>query len=76
MTFLNITIQRMEKNVTDNLLNQKSLERIAETKFHDPDIKLTELTTIVNQLKHEVDAVHTPRSSSDDDDDTSLPTTT
>ncbi|KAE8801699.1 nucleolysin tiar [Hordeum vulgare] len=76
MVFLISTIQGMEKNITDILLNQKSLERIIETKFHELDIKVIELITTVNQLKHEVDVVHTPSSSCGDDDDTSIPTTT
>ncbi|KAE8811123.1 hypothetical protein D1007_12118 [Hordeum vulgare] len=76
MAFLISTIEGMEKNITDILLNQKSLERIVETKFHDLDIKVTELTTIVNQLKHEFDVLHTPSSRSGDDKDMSLPTTT
>ncbi|KAE8786614.1 40S ribosomal protein S5-1 [Hordeum vulgare] len=56
----------MENNIGDILLNQKSLERIVETKFHDMVIKVTELTTTVNQLKREVDAVPLPSSSDDD----------
>ncbi|KAE8819695.1 pumilio-like protein 1 [Hordeum vulgare] len=76
IAFIISTIQWVEKNITDILLNQKSLERIVETKFHDLDIKVIELTTTVNQLKHEDDAVHTLSSTSGDDDDTSIPTTT
>ncbi|KAE8773638.1 hypothetical protein D1007_54109 [Hordeum vulgare] len=73
MAFVMITIQGMEKNITKILLNQKSLERIVETKFHDLDIKVTELTSTLNELKHEVDVVHTPNYKNGDDDDTSLP---
>nr|AGW47718.1 hypothetical protein [Hordeum vulgare subsp. vulgare]QGH59160.1 hypothetical protein [Hordeum vulgare subsp. vulgare] len=75
MSFLVSTIQGMDNNIFEILLNQKILERIVETKFHDLDIKVTELATTVEQLKHEVDAVHTPRSRSDHDD-LSLATTT
>lgn len=57
------------------MLNQKSLERIVETKFHDLDVKVTELTTIVEQLHHEVDSMKIPCSSSDDEE-SPLPTTT
>ena len=46
-----------------------------ETKFHDLDVKVTELTTTVEQLQHEVDSVHISRSSSDDEE-SPLPTTT
>ncbi|KAE8780978.1 hypothetical protein D1007_45829 [Hordeum vulgare] len=76
MTFFISTIQGMENNSTDILLNHKRLKRIMETKFHDLDIKVTELTTIVNELKHEVGVVHTPSSRSGDHDDMPLPTTT
>ncbi|KAE8771357.1 putative receptor protein kinase ZmPK1 [Hordeum vulgare] len=69
MSFLVSTIQGMEKNISEILLNQKSLERIVETKFHDLDVKVTELTTTVKQLQHEVDRVKIPHSSDDDDDD-------
>ncbi|KAE8784637.1 hypothetical protein D1007_41742 [Hordeum vulgare] len=47
MTFLVSTIQGMEKNIQDIMQNQKSLERVVETKFHKMDVKVTELTTIV-----------------------------
>ncbi|KAI5013941.1 hypothetical protein ZWY2020_055331 [Hordeum vulgare] len=74
MSFLFSTIRGTEKNISEILLNQKSLERIVETKFHDLDVKVTELTTTVKQLQHEVDSVQTPRL--DDDDDSPLCTTT
>ncbi|KAE8816425.1 nucleolysin tiar [Hordeum vulgare] len=67
MTYLISTIQGMEKNINQIMLNQKSIERIVDTKFHDMDVKVTELTTTVNQLKQEVDAVPAPSSSDDDD---------
>ncbi|KAE8767800.1 hypothetical protein D1007_60789 [Hordeum vulgare] len=67
MTYLVSTIQEMEKNINELLLNQKSLERIVETKFDALDNKVTELTTTVNQLKQKVDPVPLP--SSDDDDE-------
>ncbi|KAE8773076.1 hypothetical protein D1007_54831 [Hordeum vulgare] len=76
LAFLISTIQGMENNIKDILLNQKSPERIVETKLHDLDIKETELTTTVNQLKREVDVVPTPSSNSDDDDGPSLQTST
>ncbi|KAE8820256.1 nucleolysin tiar [Hordeum vulgare] len=81
--FLVSSIQGMEKNIQDILQNQKSLERVVETKFHDMDVKVTELNTIVKQLQHEVDSVKIPRSyddvdddDSDDDDEESPPRTT
>ncbi|KAE8802774.1 f-box wd-40 repeat-containing protein [Hordeum vulgare] len=54
--------------------NQKSLERVVETKFHNMDLKVIELITIVRQLQHEVDSMEIPRSKEedeheDDDDD-------
>ncbi|KAE8793889.1 hypothetical protein D1007_31479 [Hordeum vulgare] len=74
IAYLISTIQGMEKNIKDMFLNQKSLERITETKLHDLDIKVTEQTTTINELKQEVDAVPTPSSSTDDDDGPSLQT--
>ncbi|KAE8799642.1 hypothetical protein D1007_25025 [Hordeum vulgare] len=59
----------MEKNIQEILQNQKSLERVVETKFHDMDEKVMELNTIVKQLQHEVDSVQVPRSDDDDDSD-------
>ncbi|KAE8793728.1 hypothetical protein D1007_24772 [Hordeum vulgare] len=60
MSFLVSTIQGMEKKVSEILLNQKSLERIAETKFQYRDVKIMELTTIIEQIQHEVDSVKIP----------------
>ncbi|KAE8811935.1 hypothetical protein D1007_11152 [Hordeum vulgare] len=81
MAFLVSTIQGMEKNIQEIMQNRKSLERFVETKFHNMDMKVTELTTIVRQLQHEVDYVDIPRSGDeyeDDDDyeDESPPPTT
>ncbi|KAE8803480.1 hypothetical protein D1007_20711 [Hordeum vulgare] len=50
MSFLVSTIQGMEKKVSEILLNQKSLERIVETKFPDLDVKVTELTTTLEKF--------------------------
>ncbi|KAE8820178.1 hypothetical protein D1007_01890 [Hordeum vulgare] len=63
----------MEKNIQEILQSQKSLESVVETKFHDMDVKVTELTTIVKQLQHEVDSVEIPHS---DDEEESPPITT
>ncbi|KAE8789589.1 nucleolysin tiar [Hordeum vulgare] len=80
MTFLVSTVQGMEKNIQEIMQNKKSLERVVETKFHNMDVKVTELTTIVIQLQHEVDSVEIPRSKDeyedDDDEDESPPPTT
>ncbi|KAE8786953.1 nucleolysin tiar [Hordeum vulgare] len=69
MAFLVSTVQGMEKNIQEIMQNQKSLERIVETKFDNMDMKVTELTTIVKQLQHEVDSVEIPRSQDEDEDD-------
>ncbi|KAE8789807.1 hypothetical protein D1007_36020 [Hordeum vulgare] len=61
----------MDKNINELLLNQESLGRIVETKFHELDNKVTGLTTTVNQVKQEVDAIPLP--SSDDDGSPTLP---
>ncbi|KAE8796150.1 hypothetical protein D1007_28857 [Hordeum vulgare] len=49
--------------------NQKSLESVVETKFHNMDVKVTEFTTIVTQLQHEVDSVEIPHSEDEDEDE-------
>ena len=74
MAFLVSTVQGMKKNIQETMQNQKSLERVVETKFHNMDVKVTELTTIVRQLQHEVDSMEIPRLEDedeyeDDDDD-------
>ncbi|KAE8774347.1 hypothetical protein D1007_00407 [Hordeum vulgare] len=74
----------MVKNIQEIVLNLKSLERVVETKFHNMDLKVTELTTIVRQLQHEVDSMEIPPSKDedededddDDEDDSPPPTTT
>ncbi|KAE8798956.1 hypothetical protein D1007_25675 [Hordeum vulgare] len=83
MSFLVSTVQGMEKNIQEIMQNQKSLERVVETKFDNMDVKVTELTSIVSQLQHEVDSVEIPRShdegedqDDDDDEDESPPPTT
>jgi hypothetical protein len=38
---------------------QASFERIIETKFHDLDVKVTQIQTTVEQLQGDVDAVKT-----------------
>ncbi|KAE8792080.1 hypothetical protein D1007_33404 [Hordeum vulgare] len=63
----------MEKNMKGILQSQKSLERVVETKFHDMDVKVTKLTTIVKQLQHEVDSVEIPLSNDEDDDEEKSP---
>ncbi|KAE8779028.1 hypothetical protein D1007_47982 [Hordeum vulgare] len=83
MVFLVSTVQGMEKNIQEIMQNPKSLERVVETKFHNMDVKVTELTTIVRQLQHEVDFVEIGCSEDagedkddDDDEDESPPPTT
>ncbi|KAE8797580.1 nucleolysin tiar [Hordeum vulgare] len=79
MAFLVSCVQGMEKNIQEILQNQKSLERVVETKFHDMDVKVTELNTIVKQLQHELASVKIPCSDddvNDDDDEESYPRTT
>ncbi|KAE8807975.1 hypothetical protein D1007_15655 [Hordeum vulgare] len=60
MTFLVSTIQGMEKNIQEIMQNQTSIEKVGETKFHNMDVKVTEFTTIVKQLQHEVDSMEIP----------------
>ncbi|KAE8802959.1 hypothetical protein D1007_21154 [Hordeum vulgare] len=68
MAFLVSTVQGMEKDIQEIMQNQKSLERVMETKFHNMDVKVTKLTTIVRQLQHEVDSMEIPRSQDEDED--------
>ncbi|KAE8775642.1 hypothetical protein D1007_51812 [Hordeum vulgare] len=69
MAFLVRTVQGMEKNIQEIMQNQKSLQRVVETKFHNMDVKVTELTTIVTQLQHEVDSMEIPHSEDEDEDE-------
>ncbi|KAE8786238.1 nucleolysin tiar [Hordeum vulgare] len=69
MAFLVRTVQGMEKNIQEIMQNQKSLERVVETKFYNMDMKVTQLTTIVIQLQHEVDSMEIPCSEDEDEDD-------
>ncbi|KAE8785802.1 hypothetical protein D1007_40442 [Hordeum vulgare] len=69
MVFLVSTVQVMENKIQEIMLNQESLERVVETTFHNMDLKVTELTTIVRQLQHEVNSMEIPRSEDEDDDD-------
>ncbi|KAE8814361.1 hypothetical protein D1007_08429 [Hordeum vulgare] len=47
MEFLVISVQGVDKNIQEIMQNQKSLERVVETKFYNMDMKVSELTTIV-----------------------------
>ncbi|KAE8768943.1 hypothetical protein D1007_59528 [Hordeum vulgare] len=84
MVFLVSTIQGIEKKIQEIMQNHKSLETVVETKFHNMDVKVTELTTIVRQLQHEIGCVEIPCSDEededeyddDDEDKSPLPTTT
>ncbi|KAE8795499.1 hypothetical protein D1007_29583 [Hordeum vulgare] len=64
MEFLISTTRGMEKNTSNILLNQKSLESIVETKFHDLDVKAceigpkyTKVESEKNQLQLDYDAL-------------------
>ncbi|KAE8777471.1 hypothetical protein D1007_49702 [Hordeum vulgare] len=63
------TVQGMEKNIQEIMQNQKSLERVVVTKIQNMDMKVTELTTIVRQLQHEVDSMDIPRLEEEDEDE-------
>ena len=67
--------QRIEKTLANMTANQKSLERIVETKFHDLDVKVTKIQTVVETLKSQVDEVRKgTRSDDEEHQGTSLPT--
>ena len=46
---------RIEKGLATLTQNQESLERIIETKFHDLDVKVTEIQTTLEKLQEEVE---------------------
>ena len=46
---------RIEKSLATLSQNQESLERIIETKIHDLDVKVTEIQTIVEKLRDDVE---------------------
>ncbi|KAE8812688.1 hypothetical protein D1007_10260 [Hordeum vulgare] len=69
IAFIVTTVQGMNKNIQDIMQNQKSFERVVETKFHNMDVKITELTTIVRQLQHVVDSMEIPCSEYEDEDE-------
>ena len=68
MTYLLLATQRIKQGLANLVKNQESLERIIETKFHDLDVKVTEMATDVEKLKADFEA----RYHSDSDE----PTTT
>ena len=55
MTYLLDATLRIERSLANISKNQESLERIVETKIHDLDVKITEVHTIVEKLRHDVD---------------------
>ena len=69
MTYLLLATQRIEQGLANLVKNQESLERIVETKFHDLDVKVTEMATDLEKLKADVEA----KLSDDDDDVLPLP---
>ncbi|KAE8806750.1 hypothetical protein D1007_17110 [Hordeum vulgare] len=69
MAFLVSSFQGMENNIQEILQNQKSLERVVETKFHDIGVKVKKLNTIVKSLQHDVGSVKIPHSDDEDDND-------
>ena len=45
---------RIEKGLATLTQNQESLERIMEQKFYDPDVKVTEIQSVVEQLQDDM----------------------
>jgi hypothetical protein len=68
MTYLFQATVRIEQGLVTLVKNQESLERIIEMKFHDLDVKVTELATDFGKLKEDFDA----RVHSDSDEQTTL----
>ncbi|KAE8809888.1 SWR1 complex subunit 6 [Hordeum vulgare] len=67
MEHLVSTIQGMEKNIKDILVNQGSLARIVQENIFTLNNKVDELTMTATELKKEVDVVPRPHSADDDD---------
>ena len=68
MQYLLEATLRIERSLANLTQTQASFERIIETKFHDLDVKVTEIQTTVEQLQGDVDAVRKARSDDSGDD--------
>jgi hypothetical protein len=55
MTFLLEATLRIERSLANLSKNQASLERIVEAKFYELDVKVTEVQTIVEKLRDDVE---------------------
>src|SRR4051812_49296141 len=67
MDLLLSTILSIQKDISNVLASQKSFERIAETRYHTLNNKVDALTRTVTQLKHEVDGVPSPHTTTTHD---------
>ncbi|KAE8796386.1 hypothetical protein D1007_28685 [Hordeum vulgare] len=65
----------MDKKISKILQYQKSSKRIVARKFHDYDVEGNKISSSVDQLKHKVDGVKTPSSTSDDEESPPCTTT-
>ena len=68
MQYLLEATLRIERSLTNLTQTQASFERIIETKFHNLDVKMTEIQTTVEQLQGDVNAVKLARSNDSGDD--------
>jgi hypothetical protein len=68
MQYLLEATLRIERSLANLTQTQASFERIIETKFHDLDVKVTDIQTTVEQLQGDVDAVKIARSDDSGDD--------
>ena len=68
MQYLLEATLRIERSLANLTQTQASFERIIETKFHDLDVKVTEIQTTVEQLQGDVDTVKQARSDDSEDE--------
>jgi hypothetical protein len=67
MTYLLEATLRIERSLANLTKNQASLERIVESKIYDLDVKITEVQTIVEKLRDDVDTARAAAEDSADD---------
>jgi hypothetical protein len=67
MTYLLEATLRIERSLANLTKNQEILERIVETKIHDLDVKITEVQTIMEKLRDDINAARVAAEDNGDD---------
>lgn len=67
MTYLLEATLMIERSLDNLIKNQESLKRIVDTKIHDLDVKITEVQTIVEKLRDDVEIARAVACDSGDD---------